>query len=144
MFEVHVRASFELAQAVVPAMRDKGEGWILNLTSGARRDPEGPPYPEGPQTTLVYAMCKAALERFTTGLAADLWPAGIAVNALAPSKAVLTYGMNHPPVPEDRDDLVESADETAAAALVLCTGDPRTRTGLVTATADVMQRFHDI
>src|SRR5262245_45377631 len=72
MFQVHVRASFELAQAFVPAMRATGRGWILNMTSGAARPPIGPPYAAGDPSSsvLVYTMCKAALERFTIGLAA--------------------------------------------------------------------------
>ena len=140
MFDVHVRSAFELAQLVVPDMRAAGAGWILNMTSGASHDPEGPPYgpPPGAASTLVYAMCKAALERFTTGLAAELWDQRIAVNALAPSKAVLTYGMNHPPVDPDDTERIEPADDTAAAALALCSSDPREVTGRVTDTAAVL------
>ncbi len=139
MFQVHVRSAFELAQAFAPDMRAAGEGWILNMTSGAARPPIGPPYaaiePDG--STLVYTMCKAALERFTQGLAAELFGDRIAVNALAPSGPVLTYGMNHPPVPEGYEDTVEAADETAHAALLLCSADPRVVTGRVTETRAV-------
>jgi NAD(P)-dependent dehydrogenase (short-subunit alcohol dehydrogenase family) len=140
MFDVHVRSAFELAQLVVPDMRAAGAGWILNMTSGAAHDPVGPPYgpPPGAASTLVYAMCKAALERFTTGLAAELWEPRIAVNALAPSKAVLTYGMNHPPVDPSDTERIEPAEDTAAAALALCSGDPREITGQVTDTAAVL------
>lgn len=144
MFDVHVRSPFELSQLVVPDMRSAGRGWILNMTSGAARHPSGPPYTaeDEAQTTLVYSMCKVALERFTTGLAAHLFDSCIAVNALAPSKAVLTYGMNHPPVDPDRSDLIEPADDTAAAALELCTGDPRELTGRVTETNEVLGRVN--
>ena len=41
----------------------------------------------------VYGMCKAALERFTTGLAAEVHADGIAVNALSPSGLVPTPGV---------------------------------------------------
>jgi citronellol/citronellal dehydrogenase len=140
MFEVHVRSAFELAQLVVPDMRASGRGWILNMTSRAASHPVGPPYSDddAAATTLVYSMCKVALERFTTGLAAHLWAENIAVNALGPSKAVLTYGMNHPPVDPDRHDLIEPAADTAAAALELCTADPAIVTGRVTETGDVL------
>jgi citronellol/citronellal dehydrogenase len=37
-------------------------------------------------------MCKAALERFSTGLAAELYDDNIAVNALAPTRVVPTPG----------------------------------------------------
>ena len=140
MFDVHVRSAFELSQMVVPDMAATGRGWILNMTSKAALHPAGPPYSDEDraQTTLVYSMCKVALERFTTGLAAHLWDRGIAVNALGPSKAVLTYGMNHPPVDPERSELIEPAEDTARAALDLCSGDPARVTGLVTTTAEVL------
>lgn len=140
MFDVHVRSAFELSQLVLPDLEAAGRGWILNLTSGAARPPAGPPYSPADQAqpTLVYAMCKTALERFTQGLAAHLWERNIAVNALAPTKAVLTYGMNHPPVDASDEEHIEPASDTAAAALELCTGDPRLVTGRVTHTAEVL------
>src|SRR3954469_8848675 len=85
MFEVQVRAPFELAQAYLPHMREQQRGWILNISSGAAVHPAGPPYNAGLNGGTVYGMCKAALERFTTGLASEVWADGIAVNALSPS-----------------------------------------------------------
>ena len=85
MFDVQVRSPFELAQLVLPGMRARKEGWILNISSLASRHPQGPPFNwrlGGGGT--VYGMCKAALERFTTGLAAEVYDDGIAVNALSP------------------------------------------------------------
>ncbi|MEA3076991.1 MAG: hypothetical protein QOF60_1899, partial [Actinomycetota bacterium] len=63
MFEVQVRAPFELAQLVLPGMKARRKGWILNISSGAARHPQGPPY-TGPRlgNGTVYGMCKAALE----------------------------------------------------------------------------------
>jgi citronellol/citronellal dehydrogenase len=95
MFEVQVRAPFELAQAYLPAMRERGRGWILNISSGAAVHPQGPPYAMAGRGGTVYGMCKAALERFTTGLAAEVWADGIAVNVLSPSGLVLTPGVVH-------------------------------------------------
>ena len=43
MFDVQVEAPFHLAQLVVPGMREKGQGWILNISSGAARHPAFPP-----------------------------------------------------------------------------------------------------
>ena len=93
MFEVQLRAPYELAQLVVPGMVERGEGWILNVSSRIAEHPEGPPFPEvhvAPWTT--YGMVKAALERFSTSLAAELFPRGVAVNALAPWDNVATPG----------------------------------------------------
>jgi citronellol/citronellal dehydrogenase len=131
MFTVLVRAPFELAQRVLPAMRERRRGWILNISSRAAIHPTGPPYTARAGGT-VYGMCKAALERFTTGLAAEVYPDGIAVNVLSPSGLVATpgvvfHGLNRG-VPDDR---LESPQIMAAAAYALCTGDPAVLTGRV-------------
>ena len=47
LFDVNVHAPLDLAQAVIPAMRAAGEGWIVNLSSGAARSSEGPPVRPG-------------------------------------------------------------------------------------------------
>jgi citronellol/citronellal dehydrogenase len=94
LFEVNVHAPVDLAQAVVAGMRERGAGWIVNISSATSAHPVGPPYPwiaMGTSTT-PYGAAKAALERFTTGLAAEVFGAGIAVNALAPVTGVLTEG----------------------------------------------------
>ncbi len=94
LFEVNVHAPVDLAQAVVPAMRAQGSGWIVNISSATTAHPIGPPYPAvamGTSTT-PYGAAKAALERFTTGLAAEVFDAGITVNGLAPVTGVLTEG----------------------------------------------------
>lgn len=133
MFEVQVKAPVHLAQLVLPAMKERGQGWILNISSGAARHPKGPPYPDqriGAGT--VYGMCKAALERFTTGLAAEVWTDGIAVNVLSPAGPVATPGiLFHRLVPPEHADRYEPMEFMVDASLALCTGDPRSRTGLV-------------
>jgi citronellol/citronellal dehydrogenase len=132
MFEVQVRAPFELAQLVVPGMRARRRGWILNISSGAARHPQGPPYRRGALRGTVYGMCKAALERFTTGLAAELHDDGVAVNVLSPSGLVATPGVVHHGL--DRGvppEALEPVECMTDAALALCTGNPATLTGRV-------------
>jgi NAD(P)-dependent dehydrogenase (short-subunit alcohol dehydrogenase family) len=130
MFEVQVRAAFELAQLVLPGMRQRRRGWILNVTSRAAVNPVGPRFPklhtDGGFT--VYGMCKAALDRFTTGLAAEVYADGIAVNALAPWLVVPTHGAGFLNLVGDQ---VEGPELTAEAALILCTGDPASLTGRI-------------
>jgi citronellol/citronellal dehydrogenase len=142
MFEVQVRAPFEMAQKVLPGMRERKSGWILNISSGAARHPQGPPYPQGMRGGTVYGMCKAALERFTTGLAAEAWSDGIAVNVLSPSGLVATPGVIHHGlnrgVPDDR---LEPPEVMAAAAYALCTGDPKILTGKVTYAKPILEEL---
>src|ERR1700716_656577 len=132
MFTVLVRAPFELAQRVLPGMRDRKQGWILNISSRAAIHPQGPPFTARAGGT-VYGMCKAALERFSTGLASEVYADGIAVNVLSPSGLVVTpgvafHGLNKG-VSADR---LEAPEAMAEAAYALRTGDPAVLTGRVT------------
>jgi NAD(P)-dependent dehydrogenase (short-subunit alcohol dehydrogenase family) len=131
MFEVQVRAPFELAQMVVPGMRERGKGWILNITSRAGIHPQGPPF--NPMYRdygfSVYGMVKAALDRFTTGLAAEVYDDGIAVNSLAPWDNVATPGASAHDLVENFP--LEDISLMTESALVLCSCDPTTITGRV-------------
>jgi NAD(P)-dependent dehydrogenase (short-subunit alcohol dehydrogenase family) len=132
MFSVQVEASFHLAQLVLPGMRERGGGWILNISSGAARHPAIPPGPFAGRGGTVYGMCKAAIERFSTGLAAELYPDNIAVNALSPTKVVPTPGTVFHHLTTEDDANAEPASVMAEAALMLCHRDPRSLTGKVT------------
>jgi NAD(P)-dependent dehydrogenase (short-subunit alcohol dehydrogenase family) len=132
MFEVQVRAPFDLAQRVLPGMRQRRRGWILNISSRAAIHPKGPPFTARAGGT-VYGMCKAAIERFSSGLAAEVYADGVAVNCLSPSGLVPTpgvvfHGLNRG-VPEDR---LEAPEAMAEAAYALCTGDPKVLTARIT------------
>ena len=78
-------------------------------------------------------MCKAALERLTTGLAAEAWESNVAVNSLSPMRVVPTPGTRfHKLVrPDDPDQVVEPPEVMAQAALELCTRPPRSLTGRI-------------
>jgi NAD(P)-dependent dehydrogenase (short-subunit alcohol dehydrogenase family) len=130
MFEVQVRAPFELAQMVVPGMRERGAGWILNITSRTGIHPHGPPFPELDKRGFsVYGMVKAALDRFTTGLAAEVYDDGIAVNSLAPWDNVMTPGASVHDLVEGF--AIEDISWMAEAALALCSCDPKRLTGRI-------------
>lgn len=122
MFEVQVRAPFELSQLVIPAMRERGAGSILNISSKAALHPE--PVSAAATGGTVYGMVKAALERFSTGLAAELAADGITVNALSPTSVVATPGVvHHQLITPDREQWVEDESMMARAALALVSGD---------------------
>src|SRR5919204_4983474 len=131
MFDVQVEGPFHLAQLVVPGMREKGRGWILNISSGAARHPALPPSAWARRGGTVYGMCKAALERFSTGLAAELYDDNIAVNALSPSRVVPTPGTIFHHLTTADDPEAEPPAVMAEAALRLCSAEPRALTGRI-------------
>ncbi len=94
MFEVNLQAPIDLAQAVIPGMRQRGEGWIVNLSSSGARVIEGPPFPTGVLGTTngTYAATKAALNRYTNVLGIELYGTGIRVNTVEPADPVATEG----------------------------------------------------
>ncbi|HEU4841688.1 MAG TPA: SDR family NAD(P)-dependent oxidoreductase [Ilumatobacteraceae bacterium] len=132
MFEVQVRAPFELAQLVLPGMRERRWGAILNISSKGAIHPEGPPFSGRAGTGgTVYGMVKAALERFTTGLAAEVHGDNVRVNVLSPTSIVPTPGVvHHRLLTPEREHLAEPVDVMASAALALVT-DPPGLTGRV-------------
>jgi NAD(P)-dependent dehydrogenase (short-subunit alcohol dehydrogenase family) len=139
MFEVNVHAPFDLAQRVLPAMRRKGRGWIVNVTSAVAADAEGPPFDTfhvqaGP---LLYGMSKAALNRFTTGLAAELYDQGVAVNGISPVAAVATPGTVALGLLPDDPGLVEDLEVMVEAIVALCCC-PQERTGSVTTSRNLL------
>ncbi len=77
---INVRSLYLTAKAVAGPMGNHRSGSIINISSGAA-DPHITGMPPG---FLTYSVAKAALERFSTALAIELAPIGIAVNALRP------------------------------------------------------------
>jgi citronellol/citronellal dehydrogenase len=126
IFDVNVHAPLDLAQAVVPAMRAAGEGWIVNLSSGAARPWEGPPFELGTQgsTLTVYGASKAALNRVTNGLAAELYGTGIRVNTIEPRAAVLSEGAVELVGSTLRADQIETMEEMVESVVALCDCPP--------------------
>ena len=132
--ESSVGAPLHLVQLALPDMRAKRRGWILNISSATAKHPEGPPYIEWARVggSHLYASGKAALDRLTTGLAAELHRDGIAVNALAPVAAVITEGVRASgAAPFIEPSMIEPVEAMAEAALALVVGDPEKLTGRV-------------
>lgn len=74
--DVNVSAVFALVRAAIPAMRARGGGCIVNVSSVASVDP----FPG----FAAYGAAKAWINLFTQALAAELAPARIRVYAVAP------------------------------------------------------------
>ena len=138
MFAVQVEAPFHLATLVLPGMRAHGRGWILNISSGAARHPAMPPSARAARGGTVYGMCKAALERFSTGLAAELYHDDIAVNALSPSRVVPTPGTIFHHLTTEDDPNAEPPAVMAEAALMLCHREPKGLTGRIAYSQDLL------
>jgi NAD(P)-dependent dehydrogenase (short-subunit alcohol dehydrogenase family) len=129
--QVNLIAPWQLIAQVVPGMRERGRGWILNLTSFSGELPPGPPFADkASDGTSMYGATKAGLNRLTVSAAAENQPHGIAVNALTPQVAIAnerTFGSGRVSMPE----LYEPVEAMAEAALALCTGDPNVLTGRI-------------
>ncbi|GAB3014093.1 SDR family NAD(P)-dependent oxidoreductase [Mycobacterium bourgelatii] len=125
-FEIAVFAAYELMQLVSPDMITAGGGSIINITSIASRLPGPGPYRERGGVLPGYGGSKAALEHLTSCAAYDLADHNIAVNALAPSKAIMTPGLSYYAKGFDE---VSSADEFAQATVQLAQVDSGVVTG---------------
>ena len=128
--EHYLRVPFTLSQAAIPLMRARGGGWILNLGSVTALPPLRPYHDfERLGGIAVYAAAKAAINRFTQALAAELEADNIAVNAVGPSTAIRTPGGGRY-IPDDYP--TEPVEYLAETALALCQLPARERTGLIT------------
>ncbi|MCC6176379.1 MAG: glucose 1-dehydrogenase [Chloroflexi bacterium] len=85
VFQVNVKGAWLCAKAVAPAMRQQGEGAIVNVASVAGLRVTG--------SSMAYAVSKAAMIHLTKCLALALSPE-IRVNAVAPG-LVVTRWWNH-------------------------------------------------
>jgi citronellol/citronellal dehydrogenase len=141
MFEVQVQAPFHLATLVLPGMREHGRGWILNISSRAALHPAIPPAEWAGRGGTVYGMCKAAVERFSTGLAAELYADNIAVNALSPTRVVPTPGTIFHRLTTSDDENAERPAIMAAAALALCHAEPRSLTGRIAYSQELLSEL---
>jgi NAD(P)-dependent dehydrogenase (short-subunit alcohol dehydrogenase family) len=79
---VNLTGALNCCQAVVPMMRERGGGKIVNQVSGGAFPPTG-----------VYGISKLALVGLTTALAKELGPDQINVNAIAPGMTDSAAGM---------------------------------------------------
>ncbi len=131
-YELNVWAPWDLARLVLPGMRELGRGAIVNISSGVAEPPSLPPNrASGPTMTgCLYGSTKAALNRWTVGLAAETWDDGITVNAVSPEAAVMTPGagdyVNLPP------ESLEPMETMCEAILALSTAKPQELTGRIT------------
>lgn len=126
----YLRAPFVLSRAAIPLMKSRGAGWIVNVGSVTAQPPDKPyGWFDANGGSTLYAAVKAALNRFTQGLAAECLASNIAVNLIAPSTAIATPGASRY-IPGDYP--TEKVEYLAECALQLAHLPAAERTGLVT------------
>ncbi len=125
MFELNLHTPVDLAQQAIPAMKARGGGWILNISSATSFQPEVP-YRDSKLAALIigpYGSTKAALDRYTKALAHEVAEHDIFVNAMGPVAIVLTQGADYVrDIARRNPDMVEPVEMMAEAALELCSG----------------------
>ena len=127
--EHYLRTPFVLTQAAIPHMRAQGAGWIVNIGSVTGLAPARP-YRDYNKSSgdVLYASMKAALHRFSQGVAAELVDSNIAVNVVGPSSAVRTPGAAAL-IPDTFP--TEPVEYLAETVLAMCHRPAAERTGLV-------------
>ena len=91
-FRVNVHGPFHFCRAVLPHLVDAGGGHIINVSSRAAIGPGPGPYDRVQAGGAPYGATKSALERFSQGLATEVFPEKISVNALSPHLPLWSEG----------------------------------------------------
>lgn len=141
---VNFHAPFILSKLALEYMVPRGSGSIVNISSAAAVGPGRGPYPDAPPDSAgtCYGAEKAALERFTQGLAMEVYQYGVSVTCVAPSLIVPTPGtVFHNLVSGMDDPRGESPELMARAALLLVTEPLDRVTGRVTYSQQILKEF---
>ena len=122
---VNLHAPFILSQLVLAEMIERRSGSIVNISSSAAIGPGRGPYtePEGVGGTC-YGAQKAALERFSQGLAMEVYQYGVSVSCVSPSLVVPTPGTVHHRLVTGLDDPSGERPELMAKAVLLLATEP--------------------
>jgi NAD(P)-dependent dehydrogenase (short-subunit alcohol dehydrogenase family) len=142
VMDVNVLSMFLTCRAVVPRMRERGGGRIVNISSGT-------PF-RGVPFLLHYVTSKGAIVALTRALAKELGPDGVLVNCVAPG-FTMSDGVNeHPEVIEALQEVSVSArtikrdqvpEDVVGAVAFLCGPESTFLTGQ-TMVIDGGQYFH--
>ncbi len=150
-FAVNLHGPFMLAKAALPGMIARRSGAIVNISAIAAKGPGRGPYRTGGGERpagnalpggVLYGTTKAALERFTQGLAEEVYEHGVSVTCISPSLAVPTPGtIYHGLVSTENDPWAEPPSMIARAALLLASEPLDRVTGRVAYSQQLLQEF---
>jgi NAD(P)-dependent dehydrogenase (short-subunit alcohol dehydrogenase family) len=142
---VNFPAPVVLSQLVLAEMIARRSGAIVNISSGAAIGPGRGPYLDpsiGARGGTCYGAEKAALERFTQGLASEVYQHGVSVTCVSPSQIVPTPGTLHHRLVKSLDDpRGEAPNLMAKAALLLATEPVEKVGGRVTYSQQILKEF---
>jgi len=141
-FQVNLHAPFILSKLVLQDMVPRKSGAILNISSGAAIGPGRGPYKQGEfmPGACCYGAEKAAMERMTQGLAAEVFDDGISVTCLSPSEVVATPGTVYHHLVQSQQD-GEPIEYMAQAALLLVTEPVNKISGRVTYSQELLKEY---
>jgi NAD(P)-dependent dehydrogenase (short-subunit alcohol dehydrogenase family) len=152
-WEVNLHAPFYLSHLVLEDMITKKEGCIVNISSAAAVGPGSGPYEESQNEDIqnkprkkgggtCYGAQKAALERFTQGLAEEVYEYGISVTCVSPSLVVPTPGtVFHNLVTGFDDPKGEQPELMAKATVLLAELEIEKISGRVTYSQEILNEF---
>ncbi len=143
---VNFHGPFMLSKLVLPAMIERHAGAIVNISSAAAVGPGRGPYPNANvRGGTLYGAEKAALERFTQGLAEEVYQYGVSVSCLSPSVVVPTPGtVYHKLVTGMDDPRGEPPEYMARAALILASEPLDKVTGRVTYSQLLLKEYGEL
>lgn len=143
-FAVNVHGPFMMSQLVLPGMIQLKRGAIVNISSGSAIGPGHAPFKDARPVNggTMYGSTKAALERFTQGLAQEVHEHNIAISALSPSQVVATPGTIYHKIASGMDDpRAEPPSYMARAALLLASEPADKVNGRVTYSQQILGEY---
>ena len=140
---VNFHAPFILSKLALADMIARKSGAIVNISSGAAIGPGRGPYESSMLAGgTCYGAEKAALERFTQGLAAEVQQYGVSVTCVSPSQVVPTPGTVHHRLVRGLDDPRGEPPILMARAALLLASEPLEKvTGRVTYSQQILLEF---
>jgi citronellol/citronellal dehydrogenase len=141
-FHVNVHGPFMLSKLVLPDMIARHRGAIVNVSSGAAIGPGRGPYKGTGGGGTMYGATKAAVERFSQGLAEEVYQYGITVACVSPSLVVPTPGTVYHKLVTGLDDPRGEPPEMMARAILLLATEPLDKVaGRVTYSQAILKEF---
>lgn len=140
LYRVNIRGPFVGCKYVIPYMREQQYGHIINISSVGAIGPGEGPYTSAGGGGIAYGSGKAHLERFSQGLAQELFEDNIAVNALSPRIAIASEGQRW--FRGDTRNYVGSREDgiiMGDAGAYICEQAPKSYTGKILYDEDVLK-----